>query len=75
MRNTRHLPVGKCLQLQIATSLSMMRHLQLCESGKTRKLKKNAGDAQWGVLMWAHSKKRSASETIREVFSCIRDIS
>jgi hypothetical protein len=28
----------------------MIRHLQLCESGKTRKLK-NAGDAQWDALM------------------------
>ena len=40
------------LTIKIATSLSMTRYLQLCESGKTRKLK-NAGDAQWGALMYS----------------------
>ena len=40
------------LTIKIATSLSMIRYLQLCESGKTRKLK-NAGDAQWGALMYS----------------------
>ena len=33
------------LTIKNATSLPMTRHLQLCESGMTRKLK-HAGDAQ-----------------------------